>query len=55
VQHKLNAIADGLSDLMAHLAGGDHERDLERDVLELRKAVGLEEHESTSHNARAGA
>jgi low affinity Fe/Cu permease len=54
VQHKLNAIADGLSDLMAHLAHDDHERDLERDVVELRKAVGLEEHESTSHNSHAG-
>jgi low affinity Fe/Cu permease len=53
VQHKLNAIADGLSDLMAHLAHNDHTRDLERDVVELRKAVGLEEHESTSHNATA--
>jgi low affinity Fe/Cu permease len=53
VQHKLNAIADGLSDLMAHLANNDVQRDLERDVLELRKAVGLEEHESTSHNATA--
>jgi low affinity Fe/Cu permease len=51
VQHKLNAIADGLSDLMAHLANNDLERDLEEDVIELRKAVGLEEHESTSHNS----
>ena len=52
VQHKLNAIADGLSDLMAHLADNDDERDLEKDVAELRAAVGLEQHESTSHNAR---
>ena len=55
VQHKLNAIADGLSDLMAHLADGTHGRDLEEDVIELRKAVGLEEHESTSHNLNAEA
>jgi low affinity iron permease len=53
VQHKLNAIADGLSDLMAHMADGEHARDLDEDVLELRKAVGLEEHESTSHNSMA--
>src|SRR5206468_7234044 len=51
LQHKLNAIADGLADLMAHLADNDQERDLEQDVVELRTAVGLEEHESTSHNA----
>ena len=50
VQHKLNAIARGLSDLMAHLADGGEERDLAEDKEELRKAVGLEEHESTSRN-----
>src|SRR6266550_288432 len=38
VQHKLNAIADGLSDLMAHLADNDEQRDLEHDVEELRAA-----------------
>ena len=43
VQHKLNAIADGLSDWMA--ANG-HPRDAE----ELRTAVGLEDLESTSKN-----
>jgi low affinity Fe/Cu permease len=53
VQHKLNAIADGLSDLMAHLATGDHAQELEEDVFELRKAVGLETHESTSNNSMA--
>jgi low affinity Fe/Cu permease len=53
VQHKLNAIADGLSDLMAHLSENADERDLEQDVVELRKAVGLEEHESTSRNSMA--
>src|SRR5205807_6652938 len=56
VQHKLNAIADGLADLMAHLAGSDKERDLQRDIVELREAVGLEQHESTTMNAEhAGA
>ncbi|MEA2932533.1 MAG: hypothetical protein QOI56_1318 [Actinomycetota bacterium] len=50
VQHKLNALADGLADLMAHLADGDEERDLHQDMKELRAAVGLEDHESTSAN-----
>jgi hypothetical protein len=45
-QHKLNAIADGLADLMSHLANeGDQ---LEKDVDELKRAVGLEERESSS-------
>jgi len=44
VQHKLNAIADSLSDLMLS-------HSLEKDAAELRAAVGLEEHESTSNNA----
>lgn len=45
IQQKLNAIADGLADLML----AQHEtsnRDLEADVRELRAAVGLEERES---------
>jgi low affinity Fe/Cu permease len=50
VHHKLNAIADGLSDLMTHLEGRLPERDLAEDIKELRAAVGLEEHESTSDN-----
>ena len=56
VHHKLNAIADGLSDLMAQLEGTLPDRDLAQDMKELRAAVGLEEHESTSKNdARASA
>src|SRR5437763_6737583 len=51
VHHKLNAIADGLSDLMVHLEQGLPDRDLKEDIKELRAAVGLEEHESTSDNA----
>jgi hypothetical protein len=51
IQHKLNAIADGLADIMAHLADGDEERDLHRDMDELRTAVGLEERESTTKNS----
>jgi low affinity Fe/Cu permease len=49
VQHKLNAIADGLADLMEHVAAGG-ERNLSQDLIELRTAVGIETHESTSHN-----
>jgi low affinity Fe/Cu permease len=41
VQHKLNAIAQALSELLDE----DEARE------ELREAVGLEERESTSHNA----
>jgi hypothetical protein len=54
VQHKLNAIADGLADLMAHLSGEDHRRDLQKDLRELREAVGLENRESTSNNEASG-
>jgi low affinity Fe/Cu permease len=50
VQHKLNAIADGLADLMRHLTEPGDEHDLQQDMMDLRDAVGLEEHESTSHN-----
>jgi low affinity Fe/Cu permease len=44
VQHKLNAIAEGLSDLMRHVGQGDEQ--LAKDCRELRTAVGLENHES---------
>jgi low affinity Fe/Cu permease len=55
VQHKLNALADGLGDVMAHLAGQE-DRDLLKDLDELRAAVGLENKESTSDNrSRASA
>src|SRR3989442_1286260 len=53
IQHKLNAIADGLADIMTHLADGHEERDLRVDIEELRAAVGLEERESTTNNARS--
>lgn len=46
VQHKLNAIADGLSDLMAQFAE-DHP-ELRGDSAELRSAVGLEDRESAA-------
>ena len=47
VQKKLDAIADGLSDLMDHFAGDEPDRvakdDLSKDIKDLRAAVGLEE------------
>src|SRR5437899_2991406 len=50
VHHKLNAIADGLSDLMSCFA---EEHDLHRDIEELKLAVGLEEAETTAHRDAA--
>jgi len=51
VQHKLNAIADGLADIMAYLGNPEGDRpDLQVNLSELRAAVGLEEFESTSKN-----
>ena len=47
-QHKLNAIADGLADLMEHLHTRSEDSSLEKDQKELRAAVGLEARESTS-------
>lgn len=44
VQQKLNAIADGLADLMKSLSASDPK--LEHDLRELRAAVGLEDRES---------
>jgi low affinity Fe/Cu permease len=42
LHEKLNAMAEGLADLMDHIAG-DRDRELQRDVDELRKSVGLEQ------------
>ena len=53
VQHKLNALADGLADLMRHIVEGGDESDLRQDMIELREAVGLERHESTTDNREA--
>jgi hypothetical protein len=51
IQHKLNAIADGLADLMDYMnATGPEGRDLEADLVELRLAVGLETHEGSARN-----
>jgi low affinity Fe/Cu permease len=49
-QHKLNAIADGLADLMEHLASKHSDSALDKDMEELRAAIGLEAKEGTSHN-----
>ena len=43
-QDKLNAIADGLADLMRSV--GRDDPDLRQDLIELRAAVGLEDRES---------
>ncbi len=40
IQDKLDAVADGLADLMQHI-GGDHP-EFARDIQELRESVGLE-------------
>lgn len=47
-QHKLNAIADGLADLMEHLHSRSEDSSLDQDLKELRAAIGLETRESTS-------
>jgi low affinity Fe/Cu permease len=48
VQHKLNAIADGLADLMEHFSEVHDRGQVQRDIEELKRAVGLEKIESTS-------
>lgn len=52
VQHKLNAIADGLADLMERMAERFEDdalrTELHHDVRELELAVGLEDRESTA-------
>lgn len=47
-QHKLNALAEGLADLMESLADQYPEPRLAHDARELKSAVGLEDRESTS-------
>jgi low affinity Fe/Cu permease len=52
MHQKLNAIAQGLADLMGHQAEhGDHDR-LAADRRELQAAIGLESKESSAHNRR---
>jgi low affinity Fe/Cu permease len=50
-QHKLNAIADALADLMAHSSAQGN--GLREDIRELRSAVGLEDRESTTDTEAA--
>jgi low affinity Fe/Cu permease len=48
-QQKLNALADALGDLMEKTARRYEDEDLQRDIDELRAAVGLEDREGTSN------
>lgn len=52
IQHKLNAIADALADMMERLAEQNDDDELRTDVEELRLAVGLEERESSGDQRR---
>ncbi|MEA3218451.1 MAG: hypothetical protein QOJ19_4607 [Acidimicrobiia bacterium] len=47
-QHKLNAMADAMADLMASVADRYDDDGLRQDIRELRLAVGLEEREGTN-------
>jgi len=47
-QHKLNAIADGLADLMERFADQINDDSLHDEIDELKSAVGLEDRESTT-------
>jgi low affinity Fe/Cu permease len=50
-QHKLNAVAEALADLMVHVSADQD--GLREDVKQLCAAVGLEDRESTTHNGDA--
>jgi low affinity Fe/Cu permease len=43
LQDKLDAIADGLADLMSNVAGSSDQKQLKEDVAELKKVVGLQD------------
>jgi hypothetical protein len=49
-QHKLNAIADGLADMMERFADQIDDGSLRDEIQELKSAVGLEDRESTTGN-----
>ena len=53
-QHKLNAIADGLADLMERFADFVDDSTLHDEIDELKSAVGLEDRESTTGGQSAG-
>ncbi|GAA1680567.1 low affinity iron permease family protein [Glycomyces endophyticus] len=46
LQHKLNAVAGGLADIMDRLSDDETPEEMRRRRDELRRAVGLEENES---------
>jgi low affinity Fe/Cu permease len=52
MHHKLNAIAQGLADLMTHHAEDLDGHQLAADRDELRAAIGLEAHESSARTRR---
>lgn len=52
-QHKLNAIARGLADLMIRFADFVEDDSLHDEIAELKGAVGLEDRESTTDNGDA--
>jgi hypothetical protein len=54
-QHKLNALADAMADFMQTFSEQFPERALDDDIHELKLAVGLEEHESTTDEEQAKA
>ncbi len=54
-QHKLNALADALADMMERWSERFEDEEIREDVRELRLAVGLEDMESTTDNAKPGA
>lgn len=51
VHHKLDALADGLADLMEHQLNADA-ADLDRDIEELKQAVGLERRLASRDNRK---
>src|SRR2546429_9083338 len=53
-QHKLNAIADGLADLMERWSDQFGDEEIRRDVKERRLAVGLEDAEGTTRHDKRG-
>ena len=53
-QHKLNAIADGLADMMERWSERFDDAEMRKDIEELRLAVGLEDVESTTDNDKRG-
>ena len=53
-QHKLNAIADGLADMMERFADQIDDDSLRDEIDELKSAVGLEDRETTAGSNGGG-